>query len=718
MPTSDVFSEDPELTGLEVGIKTDTQVGQSQAPVNRLLTWIKREKSYALPHVEKWRKQAKEARRFYDGKQLSAADEQALKDQLRPANAFNAAQKFIRFVSGVERFSPDALIYSPIDESDVTQQNFGEMVSRQYDWAISKAKGNFKRSIAFEDLIIEGMGFMDYRLDYTIDPRGLIDMCRIPGKEMIWPECADQNLMTARWLGRECEIDRDEAIARWPDQEALIVASMISNEKAQRPESDSLIRYTVPYIETEPLDEQTISMFKKNRVRILEWQWFDDEPGVYFFDPLEREDVWMDRPSFIKYKTQLKKVMATEIDQWVYRSQKKYHKVFILNDRYQLGNVLDFKDPQMTFKCMTCHYDPEDKVWYGFMRVLIDPQKYANKFFNQVTEIIGYQAKGGGFYEADAIEPKEIEDFKENYARPGTWQEVAPGAISNAKIKEKQLPQLPATSLTLMQYCVQAMEDVSGIKPENSFGQADTNIPGVTVKQRQKSGLLLLAAEFDAISIFRLQEGEVIFSLLAEIADDRLIRVGGPVDGKVIRFLKEPYALQYDLNLDDTERDPNIRQMYAESVLQIAPTLIRMNRFLPELLDYFPLPVRVREKIKQAIQQAAEQERQAQAQGIKTPGSRGSPVTPEQRQADIDKTKADTMVALARADRIKNQKERDSLKVILDTILAQQKGNIEQKKIAATMAAHMYQATQQREAAKESAAVMREKNRMQPRGQG
>lgn len=679
MATSDLFDrQDAErISNLEVG----TQIPLLAEPGNRLLSWIRKEKEYARPHVEQWRKQEKEARRFYDGKQMADADLAALREAQRPTNAFNAAQKFIRFVSGVERFSPDALIFSPINENDDLQQQFGELVTRAYDWALAKSKGTYKRSEAFEDLTIGGMGWLDYRIDYGIDPSGLIEMTRIPPREMWWPESSTQNLLDCRWVARQCSIDKEEAIARWPDQERLIKASIIINEKTGRPEADGLVRYTVPYIETLPIDEEQISMFKKDKVEILEWEFYDNEPGYYFYDPLEKNDAWYSKKDFAAYRKRLQTFKKMEVKDYVPRIQKRFKKVFVLNGRYQLGEVMDLPCRQFTKNCMTAHYDPDLKYFYGFFKIFIDPQRYANKFFNQVIEIIGTQAKGGILAEDGAIDSKDVEDFERKYAKPGSVSIVSPGAISQGKLKEKALPQLPTTTMTLMQYCVSAMEDVSGIKPETAFGAGIENVPGITLKQKQKSGMLLLAPEFDALAIFRITEGEIIFTLLGELADDRLIRVGGPIEGQVVRLIHAPFAEKYDLSLDDTERDPNIRQLYQQNITQLAPTLLRMNTFPPELLDYFVLPYKVKKSLKAAIVRIAQQQAQDAERGV-VRGAR-SPVTPEERQANVQKTQADTALQMARVQKAKAQEERDRIKLLLQSVLDQGKLKLEQAKAVA-----------------------------------
>ena len=224
---------------------------------------------------------------------------------------------------------------------------------------------------------------------------------------------------------RETKIDKDEAISTWPEQEMLIRAMCLDGKQRGRPEPDRQIRYTVPYLETVPIDKSGIAG-QRDEVSILEWEWYDDEQGMYFYDPLEKEDTWLSRKAFKFYNDALKKFRQQPVTDYVEQPERVYRKVFLLNDRHQLGDVMDLPKKRFTFNCMTAHYDEDEKTFYGLFKVLIDPQRYANKFFNQIIEIIGMGAKGGGVFEEGAIEPKHVDEFENTYAKPGKWNMVAP----------------------------------------------------------------------------------------------------------------------------------------------------------------------------------------------------------------------------------------------------------------------------------------------------
>lgn len=634
---------------------------------NLLVDWIRREIKIAQPNVDKFRDEYRRARRFFDGKQLTKEDSAVLKQAGRPDNAFNSAQKFIRFVTGVERTAPEALMFNPINENNQIQQQFGEFATRSYDWAINKGRGDFERSTAFEDLCVGGMGWMDYHIEYRKDPRGLPAMARFSPLEAFFPNSDRQNLEGSRWRARETYIDIDEARARWPKDRFVINETQRKDDERSYPQEKGVTEFIIYPVQTKPMNDSELGEEQKNKLQIMQFEWFDDEAGYYFFDPLEQNEAWLSKKDFFLYRAKLSRLTDLKITDWVDRPGAQFKRVFLLNRRHQLGEVIKLK--RFHLNCMTGSYDEEDRLWYGYFRVLIDPQKFANKFFNQVIEIMGRSAKGGGFlYEKNAFSVNQVKDFEENFSKPGTSQEVASGAISGKKIMPKPQGELPTASMALMQFCTQMMDNVTGISPDQ-FNAGGANVPGVTLRQKGKSALVLLSKEFDALSRFRLDEGLIVFDLLGSLADDRLIRIGGMEDGAVVKLIHEPFATEYELMLDDTERDPNLRKMYEENVMAIAPTLIRMNMFLPELLDYTRLPYRFKKALKDAIKQQAMARQKAAEEGIPTGGGRGSPVSPQERAAKVAKTQAETGVQIARAERLRTQSKRDEIRTVMDAIV-------------------------------------------------
>jgi hypothetical protein len=576
------------------------------------------------------------------------------------------------------------VIFGPVDETDDGQQQLGEHATRSYDWALAKGNGAFERSQAFEGLILSGMGWEDFYIDKSRDPRGLPKMCCLPGEEMIWPQTSNQNLDGTRWRARESYIDVDEACTRWPKQAAMIRNNAPGTGGQDFPKSEDTIKYTVPYIETKPLDTQRTTDGQEGKVPILEWQYWEDLPGVFFYDPLEGEALWLEEKKFNLYKKRLEAITEFRITDFTPETRRTFKKVFILNDRYKLGDTLEMVDNLFTFLCMTGSYDQEEKIFYGYFRVVVDPQKYANKFFNQVLELMGVQAKGGILFEEGALKPGQIKKLEAEYAKAGSVNQVPKGTIAGKRIMFKPLPEMPVSTLGILEFCIKAMDNVTGISPDAAFGQGNGNVPGVTLRQRGKSSLLLLAREFDSLSRFRIEEAYVLFGLLKTLADDRLIRVGGAFDGQVIKLMREPFAVEYELSLDDTERDPNIRKEFQQNMVAIMPMLVKTEWFAPEFIDYLIIPYKAKQILKRAIKGMAQAKADAARRG-EIGGGRGSRLTPEERQAKIGKTMADIQVQQAKVENIKGRTQRDAVRTILEALAKQQEIKLQREQHGADM---------------------------------
>jgi hypothetical protein len=675
MASTDVFST---LQGsVEVGPPHDIKLpipnpdGETKKTVtDRQLDWMQTEIMQADKHVGAYREAAIQCYRFFSNKQLEDKDMQALKAAQRPANAFNTAQKYIRFVSGVEQKSQELLIFAPEEEYDPQSAMDAENATRAYEWADRTSRGPARRTRSFLDLLITGMAWGDSWVDSTTSLRERIDGDRVSPLETLWPECGADNLRGTRWRAHEIYMDPEDVRRRWPDSDMTISAFSKGGFDPDRPDAP-LVQYLIPYVTTEDYSKKGTNERPTKKLKVLEFQWWEEEEGYTFQDFADLQSFqpgdisWMDKARFMKYQQRLRGVFRRGIEGYEEKVQKVYRRAFLLERKHQLGNIGTIPAGRFTLNPMTAYWDEDSKQWYGLMRMLIDPQRYANKFFNQMLEIMATQAKGGLLYEEDTITPKQRRDIEANYAKPGSSQEVARGAISENRILVKKAGDIPAASMQVLDFCVNSMETVTGLSPS---GMAlDQSAAGLgTVRQRLNSGLILVAKEFSALSEYRIEEGHIMLGLLDVIADGRTVFAGqNPYQPIVFKLDKRIFSRSYIPYLDDTSNDPTIQAKYSEFIMQIAPTLIRTGHFMPSLLDYFRyLPVREREKIKQSMEQEAQQRQEMAKQGI-APGGRGAPKDPKETAAKIQKLESEAALNMARADSLtKGRRPRDFRSIV------------------------------------------------------
>lgn len=644
------------------------------------LLWMIKKVNSSEPKIQSWRTKAIEAYRFRDSKQLSDEDEKMLRDQGRPVTAFNTVQKFIRYVSGVQRDSPIALLFQAMDWDNTQAALFGDRVTKYYEWATKEA--NSDRARAFEDQLVGGMGWTEGFIDRAKDPRGLVGLPRLSPLEMLWDtDCDKTNLGgsgqgCSRWRARESFVETEEAkfLFNSPYAHFLIDNSGADSAPVSTWPSVDKVIYKIPYIQTYPLDQQVGGgkKSKKDKCRIMQFQWWDNEAGYLFEDPLDHSEQWMTEDEFDEYQKQLLTMVGPEgeIENYDRQLGRKWQRAFILNRRHFLEEPEALPGQRFTYNVMCSHWDEDSRLWYGFMRVLMDPQRYANKFFNQMIELYGRQAKGGAVVTVDAFEDKAQEtEFLRTYAQPGSVNTVK----DLAGFKEKELPQTPASAMALLQFCETSMQNITGISAD-SMGLGASTQAGVMIKRRQRAGMVLLASEFDSESDFRREEGYIVYDLLKLISDDRLIRVGGPYESELMQLDSTPFSLNYEIELDEVERDPNMKQFLAELIMgPWGQTAMRMGRWLPEFYNVLPIPRKWIESYKQKDKQQQEEGQKLAAMGLPPPGGRGQKKSLPMQMAEVENKKADTglkqakavsLIGKAKADQ--KGSARDDLRLLLD----------------------------------------------------
>lgn len=682
--TTPVYGEN---TGLEVGERLSLDAPQAGATgfsppnkptPNQFVKWVNQEIDANKSQRDEFVNSAKDAFRFVAGDQYTAEDRRILRQHQRPDTAFNSVQKFVNHIGGVERRSPSALMFDPAVVENAAQQETGEFLTNCYEWAMRRCGGHQERSRAFEDMLTCGMGWTQVYLNKQRDPRGLIEYQRFSPFEAYWPDCADENLRTTRWRGRESLVDKDDAIRRFPDHRMQIEAAAAGNDQRTFPGGPPLIKYTVPYIETENIDNKgNAERVKKGKVSILEWQYFEDEDGYAFVDPGTKQYVWLDTDDFRKYERSLQ-VLAPNVRVLAEKASHRVYRVaYILNRQLLLGDPKRLPGDRFSINCITGRFDEDKRVWYGFVRLLQDPQRYANKFFNQMLEIIGTSAKGGMIAEETAFSDNaQRDEFKRTFSQPGSVNTVADGAISKQMIMPKPTPEIPPATFQMMQWCVQSMEQVTGITAM-TIDSGGGQMPAQTLRQKQGATMVLLAHEYDALSRYRVDdEGRTIAAFLGLIADSRLIRVGGPLGSKTIPLLQDPFALEYDVILDDNEQDPNARQAYQQFIAQVAPMLARQGLFVPSMFNWLPFPAMVRREIIEAMQAQQKQSQEAAAAGINLHG-RGTPKDPRETEAKIAKLVAQAQLEQARTQTTIADAKREDLATVLEHQDAMQRNALE-----------------------------------------
>jgi hypothetical protein len=417
------------------------------------------------------------------------------------------------------------------------------------------------------------------------------------------PACTRKNHADAKWVCRSKVYDRKEAQALWPDGEFaapdgrrepdspvdVIAAAFYRADSGSggrdKSGADKVIVHDFQWWEHEPVYRVPVQQLGPERAFLMVNT--PDEDGSFLLPAhkLQRDTqglITLDADEHARVKALLEGVQVLE------QKRRHYQRMYFSGDE-----LLEEKDTpsgdSFTYKAMTAKRDRKAKCWYGIVRAMKDPQRWANKFMSSMLEIIATSGKGGILYEPDAF--LNVREAEEDWADPSRNVAMTDGAISANKIMPRPVNNMPPQMMSLMQYCEESLHAVAGVNPEVMGLSQALDPSGVMEEGRRQSGLNLLAYLFDGLRRYRKEQG-------------RLIRVAGPDGLQYVPLVYDDTAVEYDVIVDEAPTAPNVKQRTWEAFTLLAgqvPQLITPQVALIAL-DYSPFPQAMLQKIKQQAQ--------------------------------------------------------------------------------------------------------------------
>lgn len=577
-------------------------------------------------HAERWRKEAKSDFAFYANEQWSREDVDYLTAQNRVPITFNRTFSILNSVAGTEINSRQETRFIPRGTEDV---KVNEVLTAGSRWMADGCDAEDEQSQAFQDAMICGMGWTEARLDYDDEPEGRYVEEAVDPLEMYWDEKArKKNLADARRLFRVRRVSLAEARKMFPDvPDEFLDADFVYGEgptdaksreaKVHRDEADG-----------EEDDED---------VTIVQAQWWEREPYWLVADP-SGQTIEMDEEEHARAAKRAQDI-GIELRS-VRLERKRYYQAFIGKVVLDLGEAPCRS--HFSFNCITGYRDRNRGTWFGLVRVMRDPQMWANKWLTQTLHILNSTAKGGVIAERDAFDDQR--QAEESYARPEgiTW--AAPGAIAKNKIMPKPGGGFPNGYMQLMEFAISSIRDVPGINLE-LLGLRDANQPGILEAQRKQAAMTVLATLFDSLRRFRKMVGRIrLYFLQNNFSDGRLIRIVGPEGEQAVPLVKERTTGKYDVIVDEAPTSPNQKEQNWQIIMSILPAFREQIASSPELVleiaKASPLPSALVDAIGAAINkpnpQAEERADMARAAAF---------AEIESKQADAMKKRAEAMRA-------------------------------------------------------------------------
>jgi len=553
-----------------------------------------------------WRVEARKSYEFRDGNQWDSEDLAMLEEQQRPAVTFNRISPILDSIVGHEMDNRQEIRYMPRGQGDGKPN---EVYTAAAQWVRDLCDAEDEESDGYHDAITCGMGWIETRVDYTLEPEGKIVMERVSPLEMRWdPNARKANVSDARWLSREKWLPLVEIKDRFPEKaDEIDTASEVTMEREWMDEHDATSAWKYE-------QDQNWYDEKNDKALLIHFQIKELEEGYKVQDPASGKITSFTTERFNKLKSFLdaQGIEYAKTQQWVY------------TQRFIVGKVLLKEGPtpideDFSYHAITGKRDEEQGYWYGLTRVMIDPQEWANKFFSQAMHIFNSNAKGGVMIEKGAVVDER--EFETGWASPDHVSWLEQGALTGGKVQEKNLGGYPSGMDKLMSFAISSIRDCSGVNLE-LLGMANRDQAGILEQERKKAALIVLKPLTNSLRRYRKNQGRALLSFMVQyIPEGTVVRI---TDEQALEFYKDEDVRKYDTIIDTSPSSPNLKSEIWSVLGNMLPAMFKAGVPMPpDLIKYSPLPESVSADWAQYIEQQSgmaspEQMQQMQEQMQKT----------------------------------------------------------------------------------------------------
>lgn len=567
-----------------IGISAELEVGATVP--NTMREWFINDRN----HREKWRDDAIEDYDFVAGRQYSDAEIAALKKKHRPYPIFNRIQPVIDSVHGQEIGNRREVRYIPREMGDAKAN---EILTGAAQWFRDQSHAESHESDSFRDMLVCGMGWTETRIDFDDEPEGRPVICRIDPLEMFWDyDAKGMNLHDARRIWRVRRIPTSEAKAMFPDRTS---GELDAQWTAVRDMKDAL----------EPSEDDDDDR-SDGMVTIVQCQWIERETYMIAIDPLSGQQAEFTPEEFDVANERLMQMAGMGL-----QGQRMRRKV---RKQAFLGDVILSVGPapcehEFSMQAITGKRDRNTGTWYGLVRGMKDPQRWANKWLAQMMHIMNSNSKGGLLAEKGAFENQR--DAEASWADPSAITWMNDGAIMGGKVKEKSPAQFPVGFQQLTEFAISSIRDTSGVSVE-MLGLREAGQAASLEAQRRQAGMTILQPFFDSLKHYRERQGRVMLHYIQEdLSDGRLIKIVGEEGAQYVPLVRQATS-DYDIIVDDAPSSPNQKEAAWAMMMQMLPMMGSMMppEMMTTLLEYSPLPSTIVDRLKKQAEDI--QNRQAQ----------------------------------------------------------------------------------------------------------
>lgn len=550
-----------------------------------LILWARKHLSGWDGTAGSWVEEAREAYAMVAADQWDAADAAQMEEDDRPMFTFNRIAGFIRGICGLEVTNRQEVRFLARTLEDT---GLNEVLNAAAKWVRDECDAEDDESDAFKDMLTCGLGWTETHFTTENDPEGQIQIERIDPMQMRWDTSAKKRGLTdTKWRARLKTLPASEIEERWGKKIADEVRSHVEDS------TDALDElFSTPHDATraDEYRQNATGQAVKRGVPVVQFQYFTVKD---YYRVMAPDGSVIDIP-----QEKFKQVQKLTPDLPFQKYRKRQYRQLIYAGMTKFEDVA-LPSEDFTFQAITGIRDRNKGTWYGFTRDLTDPQKWVNKFFSSMADIVASQAKGGLLAEADAFVNKE--QAQDDWANPRSIVWLKRNGLE--KIRERNASGIPNGLAQLLEFTVGSLPHVAGVNLE-FLGLAAREQAGVLEAQRKQAAIATLAEFFNAMRLYRKQQGRVLLQFIKTyISDGRLIRIVGKEGEQFVPLVRAPDAVKFDVVVDEAPTSPDTKARTWSALSQILPVVAKMGIPIPpEVLDYAPFPAGLQQAWKRQLQ--------------------------------------------------------------------------------------------------------------------
>lgn len=557
-------------------------------------------------HWSEWEQEAKLCFAFVAGEQWTDDDRAQMEEAQQIPVVFNLTAPTLDAVSGAEIQNRQQVQFYPREVGD---SGVADVLTQAAEYINDETDGDQEDSDAFRDALICGVGWTEMRPEVDGADVTLVKERVDPLEINADPSSRKACFSEARFIRRKIPMSPDdfeefkEDIGR-PDAEADQGLGDVKRPTIVDPKR----RYRNGMLGVESDD-----------VIVCEWQWWEREPvhitalpqpdGTTKLEPLS--------PDLHEQAQQIAKEGGMGPLKSRQSTRKVYYRAFVGGGEILLKEELTVGS--FTYKAMTGKRDRNKGVWYGLVRPMMDPQRFSNKLYSLIIDIVRKNAKGGLMLEEGAV--SDIREFEATYASVGEITWLPNGTLASAngpRMQPKISPPIPQSLFQLMEWAKDMVRATTGVN-EEILGLVNREQAGVLESQRKQAAYGILSPFFDAQRRYLRAQGRLMLAMMNQyLPEDKLVRIVDEGTKKYVTLAMLKETQDYDISVDEAPAGPNQKAKNTAVLTNLMPWLSEAqldNEFWAKAAMYTDFTVSFAEELAAAFRRKAENEaQQGQAQ--------------------------------------------------------------------------------------------------------